>query len=148
MEIHWKISAFESLPPEEIYALLRLRSEVFVVEQQCVFLDLDGMDSNAIHLTGWSQGELAAYARLFDKGLVGPYLSVGRVVVPKNLRRSGIGKLLMAQAIKTLYELYGKQPVYIGAQKYLEDFYAAFGFAQVGEPYLEDGIPHLKMILS
>ncbi|HUX85221.1 MAG TPA: GNAT family N-acetyltransferase [Chitinophagaceae bacterium] len=147
MDIHWKIAAFESLPPEEIYALLRLRSEVFVVEQQCVFLDQDGLDSQAMHLMGWNQGELAAYARIFNRGLVSPLASIGRVVVPKNLRRSGIGKLLMAQAIQTLYELYGKQPIYIGAQQYLEGFYGSFGFAQAGEPYLEDGISHLKMIL-
>jgi ElaA protein len=147
MEIHWKTIAFEQFLPQELYAMLRLRSEVFVLEQQCFFQDLDNLDQQALHLSGWRSGELIAYARFFDKGIVSENPSIGRVVVPRGERHTGIGRLLMDKAIHSVFELYGKQPLNIWAQCYLQKFYASFGFIEEGLPYMEDGILHVKMVL-
>lgn len=147
MELHWKISSFEQLPVEELYRILQLRTEVFVVEQNCVFQDLDNLDRQALHLMGWEQGELIAYARLFDRGIVSSEPSIGRVVTARGCRGKGIGKMLMGKAISAIFELYGKQSLYISAQCYLERFYGSFGFITHGSSYMEDGILHVKMIL-
>ena len=148
MKVTWTIKPFDELTVSELYAVLHLRSEVFVVEQQCVFLDMDFKDQTAHHLMGYQDNKLAAYTRLFDKGKSYREASIGRVVTAPFARNSGIGKKLMSESIQQLYTLYGKQPIRIGAQLYLKKFYESFGFQQDSEMYLEDGIEHIEMLLS
>ncbi|WP_426058729.1 GNAT family N-acetyltransferase [Hymenobacter sp. B1770] len=146
MTLHWTIKPYEDLTLNELYELLRLRVEVFIVEQNCVFQDLDRQDDQAYHLLGHTEaGELAAYARLFDAGISYEEVAIGRVIVSPAQRRHGLGQELMRQAIAHCEVLYGPQPIKIGAQQYLERFYQGFGFVQCGEGYLEDGIPHIPM---
>ena len=147
----WRCAPYADLTLDELYALLRLRSLVFVVEQQCPFLDLDGDDDRAWHLLGWAERAggpplLGAYARLFAPGVKYAEASVGRVVSHPDVRRTGAGRALMAEALRRVAALAPGAPVRIGAQKYLERFYASFGFARAGEDYLEDGIVHLEMV--
>ena len=146
MDLTWTVKPFDALTLAELYALLRLRSEVFVVEQACAFQDMDGQDQAAFHLLGHSEtGELAAYARLFDAGIVYPEVSIGRVVVSPQFRRYGLGRELLRQSIAQCEALFGAQPIQIGAQLYLKAFYESFGFQQQGGGYLEDDIPHIHM---
>jgi ElaA protein len=146
VNISWVIKSFESLTPTALYDILRLRSEVFVVEQNCVFLDIDNKDQFSYHLLGFVENELAAYTRLIDAGKVYDYMSIGRVVTSPKYRRTGIGKELMDVSIEKCYELFGKGPIKIGAQLYLKNFYESFGFVQSSEVYDEDGIDHIEMI--
>jgi ElaA protein len=147
MTLTWTTQPFDSLTLPELYALLQLRSEVFVVEQTCAFQDLDGQDQAATHLLGHTEtGELAAYARLFQAGIVYPEASIGRVVVSPKFRRYGLGRELLQQAIGAVEQLFGPQLIQIGAQLYLKEFYESFDFRQTGEGYLEDGIPHIHMV--
>ena len=147
MTLNWTIKPYDELTLTELYELLRLRVEVFVVEQNCPFQDLDGQDDRAYHLLGYTEAnELAAYARLFDAGLSYDEVAIGRVAVSGAHRRRGLGQELMRQAIAYCEVLYGAQPIKIGAQQYLERFYQDFGFRQCGEGYLEDGIPHMPMV--
>ncbi|MBA4196287.1 MAG: GNAT family N-acetyltransferase [Chitinophaga sp.] len=146
MHINWVIKPFENLTVTELYAVLRLRSEVFVVEQNCVFLDIDNKDSFSYHLMGFVENELAAYTRLIDAGKVYDYMSIGRVVTSPKYRKSGIGKVLMQVSIEKCYELFDKAPIKIGAQLYLKKFYESFGFIQSSDVYDEDGIDHIEMI--
>jgi ElaA protein len=146
MTLTWTSQKFNSLALTELYDLLQLRSEVFVVEQTCAFQDIDGQDEAAYHLLGYAPGgRLAAYARLFEPGVAYAEVSIGRVVVAADFRRFGLGKELMRQAIAQCEAYFAPQPIKIGAQQYLEKFYQEFGFAQCGEMYLEDGIPHIPM---
>ena len=143
----WTLKPFADLTTTELYALLQLRSEVFVVEQTCPFQDIDGLDQGAWHLLGHDpSGELAAYARLFGPGVVYPEASIGRVVSSPRHRRTGQGRELLREALAAVERLFGPQPIQIGAQLYLQQFYESFGFRQVGAGYLEDGIPHLHMV--
>ena len=145
--LHWILLSFEELTPVQLYALLRLRSEVFVVEQRCVFLDMDGKDAACWHLLGYTeQGELAAYTRLVPAGVTFIHASIGRVVTSPLHRASGYGRALMQQSIQALYNLYGPCPIQIGAQLYLRAFYESFGFRVCGELYVEDGIDHVEML--
>jgi len=146
--INWICKPFDELTGNELYALLRLRSEVFVVEQQCVFLDADNKDQESYHLMGWRENILVAYTRLVPPGVVYPEPSIGRVVTAITARRSGIGKMLMQQSVITCRNLFGEQPIRIGAQLYLKDFYSSLGFVPTGGIYPEDGIPHIQMLLS
>ncbi|GAB3238504.1 GNAT family N-acetyltransferase [Hymenobacter seoulensis] len=147
MTLTWTTKPFSALTLAELYALLQLRSEVFVVEQTCAFQDIDGQDQAAHHLLGFTEaGELAAYSRLFGAGISYPEASIGRVVVSPKFRRYGLGQELLRQSIAAVAELFGEQPIQIGAQLYLQAFYESFGFRQVGEGYLEDDIPHIHMI--
>ncbi|SHL10802.1 GNAT family N-acetyltransferase [Hymenobacter psychrotolerans] len=147
MTLTWTTQPFSALTLPELYALLQLRSEVFVVEQTCAFQDIDGQDQAAHHLLGHTEaGELAAYARLFPAGISYPEASIGRVVVSPKFRRYGLGRELLQQAIGAVEQLFGAQPIQIGAQLYLQAFYESFGFRQVGEGYLEDGIAHIHMV--
>ncbi len=147
MTLHWTTKPFDALSLAELYALLQLRSEVFVVEQTCVFQDIDGHDQAAYHLLGYTAaGELAAYARLFAPGSSYVQVSIGRVVSSPRHRRGGLGRALLTQAIAECEALFGAQPIKIGAQCYLQAFYESFGFVPQGEPYLEDGIPHQYML--
>ncbi|WP_133272116.1 GNAT family N-acetyltransferase [Hymenobacter radiodurans] len=146
MTLSWTSKQFNDLSLAELYELLQLRSEVFVVEQACAFQDIDGQDMAAYHLLGHtSDGKLAAYARLFDAGIAYEEVSIGRVIVAPAFRRFGLGQELMRQAIAHCEQHFAPQPIKIGAQQYLEKFYGGFGFVQCGEMYLEDGIPHIPM---
>lgn len=144
--LNWTLKKFEDLSPDELYAILRLRSEVFVVEQSCVFQDMDDRDQRCYHLMGWQNGLLAAYTRLVPPGVSYEQPSIGRVVTSPATRGSGIGKQLMEKSINETIKLFGKNPIKIGAQLYLKKFYESLGFVQVGDIYDEDGIDHIKMI--
>lgn len=146
MHIHWNLKKFEELRPHELYDALQLRSEVFVVEQNCVFLDPDGKDQCSWHLLGYADNRLVAYTRLVPPGAVYAQVSIGRVVTSPSFRKFGAGKELMHQSIEAVYKIFGKQPIKIGAQLYLKDFYQSFGFEQKSDVYLEDGIEHIYMI--
>lgn len=142
----WRLLAFEDLRVSELYAALRLRSEVFVVEQQCIFQDMDGADTQAMHLLGVQHGELQAYARCFEAGVKFPEASFGRVVTRSSARGQGLGHVLIEQAISAIHQVWGPQAIRIGAQLHLADFYAKHGFVDVGTHYMEDGIAHLEMV--
>ncbi len=143
---HWK--RFEALTVAELYALLKLRSEVFVVEQNCVFLDLDDHDQNAEHLLMCdAEGALIGYTRLLPPGEKYAEPSTGRVVVAGRVRRTGAGRRLMAESVRGARERYPGRDNLIWAQLYLETFYASFGFVTESEPALEDGILHVFMRL-
>ena len=144
--MNWILKKFESLTPHELYAILRLRSGVFVIEQKCVFQDMDNKDQECHHLMGWQEDLLTAYARLVPPGLTYKEASVGRVATSPAVRGSGAGKMLIEKSIEEVFTLYGKGPIKIGAQLYLKKFYNSFGFEQIGDVYDEDGIDHIKMI--
>jgi ElaA protein len=144
--ITWRFVPFDALTTRELYEVLQLRSEVFVVEQACVFQDLDGADAQAMHLLGTVEGRLAAYARCFSAGVKFSEASIGRVVTRNEVRGSGAGHVLMKQAITCLTQHWGPQAIRIGAQARLEQFYRQHGFTKTGAPYSEDGIPHIEML--
>lgn len=146
MQIQWLLRKFDELTTYQLYAILQLRNEVFVVEQNCVFQDADNKDQDSYHLMGFHQTKLVAYTRLVPAGISYEQPSIGRVATSPSVRRSGAGKELMQQSIAALYNLYGKQPIKIGAQLYLKGFYESFGFAQVSDVYDEDGIDHIYML--
>ncbi|RYZ23581.1 MAG: GNAT family N-acetyltransferase [Chitinophagaceae bacterium] len=146
MNISWTLKPFAQLTPHDLYAIIRLRNAVFVVEQNCVFQDADDKDQGSWHLMGWQGDLLAAYTRLVPPGLAYPEPSIGRVVSDPLVRRGGFGRLLMEESIRRCQELFGAGPIRIGAQRYLESFYGSLGFVTEGEPYLEDGIPHVYMV--
>lgn len=140
----WK--PFDALTTRELYALLKLRSEVFVVEQNCVFLDLDDHDEASEHLLMHdAQGQLVGYSRLLPPGEKYAEPSIGRVVVSPGVRATGAGRRLMAESVRGARERYPALPNLIWAQHHLERFYSSFGFVTETEPELEDGIPHIKM---
>lgn len=146
MQIQWLLKKFAELTPYELYAALQLRAEVFVVEQTCPFQDADNKDQESHHLLGYHNNALVAYTRLLPPGLAYTQPSIGRVVTSPSVRGTGSGKELMQESINQAYTLFGIQPIKIGAQLYLKKFYEGFGFFQVGEGYLEDGIPHIYML--
>ena len=145
MSINWKIKPFEALSVVELYSLLQLRSEVFVVEQNCVYQDIDGKDVKALHLIGEYQGKIVAYSRLFKPNDYFENASIGRVVIDKNYRDKKWGHDLMQQAIAGINTHYKETKITISAQLYLQKFYESHGFVQTSEMYLEDDIPHIEM---
>jgi ElaA protein len=146
MQIQWLLKKFEALSPYELYAILRPRNEVFVVEQNCVFQDADDRDQSSYHLMGFHNDTLVAYTRLVPPGQAYKEVSIGRIVTSPSVRRSGAGKELMEHSIDAVYKIFGVQPIQIGAQLYLKKFYESFRFEQVSDVYLEDGIEHIHMI--
>jgi ElaA protein len=144
--MNWTVKKFDELTPLELYTILRLRSEVFVVEQNCVFLDMDNKDQSCYHLMGWQQDKLMAYTRLVPPGIAYTETSIGRVVTSPAGRGDGFGKLLMQKSIEQAEALFGKTPIRIGAQVYLTQFYNSFGFEQSSPIYDEDGIDHIQML--
>ena len=146
--IDWLLKKFDELTPQELYAILQLRNEVFVVEQNCVFQDADNKDQFSYHLMGWDGEKLIAYSRIIPPGMVYEFPSIGRVVTSPLFRRNGSGKILMNESIKAIEKLFGDAAIKLGAQLYLKKFYESFGFIQSGEIYLEDGIQHIEMIRS
>lgn len=149
-DFFWQWSRFSELTPEDLYAVVRLREAVFIVEQNCPYPDADGRDPNAWHLLGWVQGSnrrsLVAYARLFEPGVRYDEGSIGRVVTAPEVRGTGVGKALMAEALRRIESLAPGQPIKIAAQRRLEDFYLGLGFRTVSAPYEEDGIIHVDML--
>jgi ElaA protein len=144
--ITWTLKKFETLTPYELYTILRLRTEVFVVEQNCVFQDMDNKDQPAYHLMGWENDTLIAYTRLIPANLSYEEPSIGRVVTSASARGGGMGRKLMEKSIEEMVHLYGKTPIKLGAQLYLKKFYESLGFIQSSDIYDEDGIDHIEMI--
>lgn len=145
MAIHWKIKAFEDLSVNELYDILRLRSAIFVVEQNCVYLDPDGKDKLALHLYGEFEGKIVAHSRLFKAGISFDNSSIGRVTVDANYRDRKWGHDLMRESIAGIKLHFNESKITIGAQLYLKKFYESHGFVQTSEMYLEDDIPHIEM---
>ncbi|MES2583936.1 MAG: GNAT family N-acetyltransferase [Pseudomonadota bacterium] len=144
--LDWKLSAFYALTVPELYAMLQLRTEVFVVEQNCIFQDMDGADDQAMHLLGTQDGQLVAYARLFPAGIKFAEASIGRVITRMSARGGGLGHVLIREAITAVHAQWGQQPIRIGAQARLKGYYSQHGFVDVGVPYIEDGIDHIEMV--
>ena len=149
--VSWTSPFFTELSLEQLYAILRARQEVFIVEQNCVFLDADGVDQHCWHVMGWEHrppaGEiLIAYARIVPPAVKYDEASIGRVISTNAGRKQGFGKELMRRAVAKTEELFPGQAIRIGAQQYLEGFYAGFGFQTVSTPYIEDGIFHVEML--
>ncbi|MEY3436772.1 MAG: hypothetical protein RL335_1228 [Bacteroidota bacterium] len=145
MEIRWTLQQFSELTNFDLYELLKLRSAIFVVEQNCVFPDMDDKDYSSYHLCGWNNDKLVAYTRLLPPGLAYENCSIGRVVTAASVRRQGVGRLLMKKSIEACQQLFSSRDIEIGAQLYLEQFYGSFQFKREGEVYLEDGIDHIHM---
>ena len=145
-ELKWKQASFDALSLRELYALLQLRSAVFVVEQDCLFQDMDDSDTQAIHLMAWGGDRLLAYARCFGPGIKFGEASIGRIATEMSARGSGLGQLLVQKSIGTVSAIWGPQPIRIGAQARLRKFYQGLGFDDMGMPYVEDGIDHLEMV--
>ncbi|NCW87985.1 MAG: GNAT family N-acetyltransferase [Chitinophagia bacterium] len=145
MEIRWTLQEFSALTNSDLYELLKLRSAIFVVEQNCVFPDMDDKDYSSYHLCGWDNDKLVAYTRLLPPGLAYENCSIGRVVTAASVRRQGVGRLLMKKSIEACQQLFSSRDIEIGAQLYLEQFYGSFQFKREGEVYLEDGIDHIHM---
>ncbi|MEL6941294.1 MAG: GNAT family N-acetyltransferase [Bacteroidota bacterium] len=147
--MNFTLKPFYELSLDELYECLRLRQEVFIVEQNCPYLDNDDKDQKGLHLMGRVDGELVAYARLLPKGIsYENYPSIGRILTSEKGRGKNYGKQLVATAISEIEQLWGEQAIKISAQQYLLKFYNELGFQEVGEGYLEDDIPHIAMIRS
>jgi len=140
------IKTFTELTINELYQILQLRSEVFVVEQDCVYQDIDGKDDKALHILGINNNKIIAYTRCFNKGDYFPEASIGRVVVKESERKYKYGNAIMEASIKAIETHFKTETINISAQIYLQNFYNQLGFKNVGEEYLEDGIPHIAMI--
>ncbi len=143
--ISFKTYTFKQLTSENLYSLLKLRSEVFVVEQDCVYQDIDSKDQKALHVLGFFNNELVAYSRLFSKGIYFNEASIGRVVVANKYRNKDFGHLLMRFSIAEINKHFNEDIITISAQEYLQKFYEQHGFVKVSESYLEDNIPHIRM---
>lgn len=147
--VTWRCKFFTELTNFEVYKILQLRNEVFIVEQDCVYQDCDDKDLQAYHLTAWKDDKLVAYTRLFAKGIsYSDAASIGRVLTSPAFRKKNLGKELMANSIEEVYRLFGKVPIKISAQLYLKRFYESFSFVQYSDVYMEDGIEHIAMIKS
>ena len=148
MPISWKTKTFDELSTQELYQILRLRSEVFVVEQNCVYQDIDNKDQKALHLFGTLEGEIIAYSRLFKPGDYFEFSSIGRVVVAEKHRDKNFGHALIDQSILEIKNRFKVENITISAQLYLKKFYESHGFKATSEMYLEDDIPHIEMKIT
>ncbi len=147
-DLTFKIKKYDFITKEELYELLRLRAEVFVVEQDCPYQDVDGKDQKAVHVLGFKNQKLVAYTRIFGPGDYFEQASIGRVVVQENERKNKYGHALMIASIEAVEKYFNETTIKISAQTYLNSFYSNLGFKAIGEEYLEDGIPHIAMIKS
>ncbi|MGZ5263786.1 MAG: GNAT family N-acetyltransferase [Kaistella sp.] len=145
-EVIWKVKTFSQLSTEELYEILKIRQEVFIVEQTCFYLDADGYDEKAVHVWAEKDGEIAAYCRIFDQGIKYPEASIGRVLTHPDFRKLSLGKTLVRFAINAIQARFRSERIKISAQDYLLKFYSEFGFRDTGNKYLEDDIPHTEMI--
>lgn len=141
----WKIKRFDEISAPELYAIIKARIDVFVVEQDCPYPDLDNYDQKAVHLWAEQDGEVLAYCRIFDKGIKYPETSIGRVVTTEKARGTGLGKQLIRYAVEVIENRFHTSDVRISAQDYLLRFYSGFGFEETEKKYLEDNIPHTEM---
>jgi ElaA protein len=150
MQIQWQLLPSQSLSIHQLYAILALRNQVFVVEQQCAYQDIDGLDllADTYHVLGMQNGRLLAYARLLDTEHTSSALRIGRVLVDARFRGQALGQALMQHVMQQLLQHWPDQHVYLSAQAHLQQFYAKFGFHRVTEPYLEDDIAHVGMAWS
>jgi len=147
VNVRWSLRRLDQLSPAELHDLLRLRQDVFIVEQDCAFHEIDGRDPQAWHLLGVDEtGRLIAAARIFEPGALTEEAVIGRVVVALPARGSGLGRRLMQEAMRRVDELAPNAPMRVAAQQHLEDFYASLGFRTVGKSYVEDGILHVDMV--
>lgn len=147
MKLNWVFKKFDELMPAELYAIMQLRNEVFVVEQDCVYQDADNKDQRSWHLAGWNQEILAAYTRIIPPGVAYKEASIGRVVSSPKYRGTGTGRELMKMSISKAFDQFKCSEIKIGAQVYLTKFYQSLGFIPCSPEYLEDGIPHIEMLL-
>lgn len=145
MQLNWVYKSFNELSAAELYAIMHLRNEVFVMEQECVYQDADYKDDKSFHLSGWQDNKLVAYCRILPAGVAFDEPSIGRVVVSPAFRKTGSGRQLMQIAIPKTLEQFGHSKITIGAQLYLKRFYESHGFQQISDMYMEDGIPHIEM---
>ena len=146
--MQWQCASFRELSTSQLYAILRARCDVFIVEQNCPFPEIDGLDESAMHLMAWTQdGQLAAYLRMHAAHAFSSEPALGRVLTTAPFRGTGLGRQLVEQGLKHAGEIYPNQALRINAQSYLIQFYGSFGFALDSEEYLEDGIPHVAMLL-
>ncbi|MFZ6758278.1 GNAT family N-acetyltransferase [Undibacterium sp. Ji50W] len=146
-DLQWQCVSFAELSNLQLHAIYQARAGVFIIEQNCVYQDVDGKDPLSHHLTAWTpEGEVAAYLRIVPAGIAFTEASLGRVISTKDWRGTGVGKALIANGIKALHTLYPAANIRIGAQAYLEKFYGSFGFETVSDIYLEDDIPHVEML--
>ena len=148
MQLKWVLKKFDELTAAELYAIIKLRNEVFVVEQNCVYQDADDKDQLSYHFTGWDGATLVAYTRIIPPGISYSEASIGRVVTSPKYRKTGAGKILMQESITKVFSRFNCSKIKIGAQVYLTKFYESLGFFKSGHEYLEDGIPHIEMTLS
>ncbi len=144
--MEWKVKKFDELKAAELYEILRLRSEVFVIEQNCLYPDMDMKDQDSYHLFAVIDGQIAAYLRILPKGLSYTETSIGRVLVKSECRKSGIARQMLEKAISFISETLHERKIRISAQSYLLDFYKSLGFKQVSGVYQEDGIDHIEML--
>lgn len=149
--IQWQCKKFDELSKEELFQILKVRQDVFIVEQNCVYEDIDGLDEAAWHLFGFDldaqeSQNISAYLRILDTGVKYEEVSLGRVLIDIQARGSGLGQELMTKAISIVEEEYPNKAIRISAQYHLLNFYAEFGFESVSGPYDEDGIPHIEML--
>lgn len=144
--IIWKIKTFEEFTVPELYAVLKARIDVFVIEQNCPYPDLDNYDQKAIHIWAEENGDVLAYCRVFDKGIKYDETSLGRVLTTEKARGKSLGKLLIKYAVETIENRFHTSEIRISAQDYLLKFYGDFGFVDTGKKYLEDDIPHTEMV--
>lgn len=148
MKIEYFVKSFEELTTTELYQILKLRSEIFIVEQNCAYQDIDGKDLKCHHLMCLVAGKLAGYTRIVPKGLSYEDASIGRVVIGSDFRGLGLGKQLMENSIKACKDVFDESKIRISAQLYLLKFYNSLGFKEIGNPYDEDGIQHIEMVLN
>ena len=148
MQLNWKLKKFDELTALELYSIMQLRNEVFVVEQNCVYQDADDKDGQSMHFCGWDEQKLVAYTRIIPPGVAFAEASIGRVVTSPAYRNTGAGRHLMKESIRLCFSEFKCTSIKIGAQVYLTAFYQSLGFIPGSNKYLEDGIPHIEMILT
>ncbi len=149
MAIKYKLKSFSDLSPIELYDVLKLRQDVFVIEQECIYPDCDNYDQEGMHLIGYDGHEIATYLRILKPGMTyEKYSSIGRVIIATSYRKRGLSRNLLTIAIEYLRKKHPTHDIKISAQSHLEKMYASLGFKKSGSPYLEDGIPHIPMVLA
>ncbi|MCA1054054.1 GNAT family N-acetyltransferase [Rossellomorea aquimaris] len=144
----WNLKRFDELSTIELYSILKERTDVFVVEQECPYPEIDGKDLKSYHLYKEENGEVVAYSRLLPPGVSYEEASIGRILVKRSHRGKGIATELLRRSLAFIHDEMGESTVKIQAQEYLRDFYGSFGFQAVTETYLDDGIPHIDMVLE
>lgn len=146
--MNFKIKKFGELTPDELYEILRIRNEVFVIEQTCIFQDCDQKDQKSYHLFSIDNGKIIAYLRILEKGVSYSEISIGRVLVDKKYRGKGLARDILLKSLDFIENDLNEKEIRISAQKYLVDFYESLGFSIASDVYLEDGIPHIDMFYN